>query len=352
MKSLLLAVAVAPLGARRLAGRPAEPDATSRSSSTTRSRPRAPRSTTPSTRFTEETGIDVELLVAGDTGTMVAKAVLTAGNPEGDVMWGVDNTYLSRVVDEDVFDAVRGGRLDDIADELTDLVPGHEATPVDFGDVCVNYDIAWFADHGIEPPTDLAVAGRRREYADLLVVAEPGLLVARAGVPDGDRRRVRRRAVGRVLAATSSTTASRSSTAGPRRTTSGSAAPATDPSRWSSATAAARRPRCCSPTRRWTRRRRPSLDDTCFRQVEFAGVLRGTDAPDEARRLVDFLISEDFQAEVALNLFVYPANTDVDLPAEFTDFAVVAGDPYTLDPATIDANREDWIETWTDTVLR
>ena len=81
-------------------------------------------------------------------------------------------------------------------------------------------------------------------------------------------------------------------------------------------------------------------------------MLRGTDAPDEARRLVDFLIGEDFQSEVALNLFVYPAQRGRRPPAAFTDFAVVPDDPHTLDPAVIDANREDWIETWTDTVLR
>ena len=81
-------------------------------------------------------------------------------------------------------------------------------------------------------------------------------------------------------------------------------------------------------------------------------MLRGTDAPDEARRLVDFLISEDFQAEVALNLFVYPANTAVELPPEFTEYSVVAENPYTLDAATIDEHREGWIETWTDVVQR
>ena len=54
--------------------------------------------------FTADTGIDVEILVAGDTGTMVSKAVLTAGNPEGDVMWGVDNTFLSRTIEDDVFE--------------------------------------------------------------------------------------------------------------------------------------------------------------------------------------------------------------------------------------------------------
>ena len=90
--------------------------------------------------FTEDTGIAVELLAAGDTGTMVSKAVLTAGNPEGDVMFGIDNTFLSRVVDEDVLEPYEAEGLDAVPDELRQLVPEGEATPVDFGDVCVNYD--------------------------------------------------------------------------------------------------------------------------------------------------------------------------------------------------------------------
>ncbi len=81
-------------------------------------------------------------------------------------------------------------------------------------------------------------------------------------------------------------------------------------------------------------------------------MLRGTEAEDEARQLVDFLLSEPFQAELALNLFVYPANADVALPEVFTANATVPSDPATLDPATITANRETWIDQWTDTVLR
>jgi thiamine transport system substrate-binding protein len=93
------------------------------------------------------------------------------------------------------------------------------------------------------------------------------------------------------------------------------------------------------------------IEDTCFRQVEFAGVLRGTDAPDAARRLVDFLVSEEFQAEIPLNLFVYPTNETVELPPEFVDFAVIPEPSRTLDPAVIDANRSTWIDEWTELVL-
>jgi thiamine transport system substrate-binding protein len=90
--------------------------------------------------------------------------------------------------------------------------------------------------------------------------------------------------------------------------------------------------------------------DTCFRQVEFAGVLRGTDNPDGARKLIDFLISERYQREVALNLFVFPVNPDVTLDPAFAKYATIPADPLTLDPAAIDANREAWIDRWTELV--
>jgi thiamine transport system substrate-binding protein len=93
------------------------------------------------------------------------------------------------------------------------------------------------------------------------------------------------------------------------------------------------------------------IEDTCFRQVEFAGILRGTDELPEAQALVDFLVSERFQSEIPLNLFVYPANEAVGLPDEFVDFAVIPEQSRSLDPAVIDANRSTWIDEWTELVL-
>ena len=101
--------------------------------------------------FTAQSGITVNIVTAGDAGTMVTKAALTAGTPEGDVMWGVDNTLLSAATDGKVFDG--------------------EPTEVDHGDVCVNYDIAWFAKHSIQPPTSLDDLVKP-EYKNLLVVED------------------------------------------------------------------------------------------------------------------------------------------------------------------------------------
>lgn len=282
--------------------------------------------------FTADTGIVVNIVTAGDTGTMVTKAVLTAGNPEGDVMWGVDNTLLSAATDGKVF--------------------AGEPVEVDFGDVCVNYDIAWFAERGVEPPTtmdDLLLPA----YKDLLVVqnpatSSPGLAflmatIAHTGEDTWQQYWADLRANGvEVVDSWDSAYYERFSGAAgsagdkPLVVSYGSSPPAevvfADP------------PRDDAPT--------GVMGSTCFRQIEYAGVLRGTKHPDEAAKLTEFLLSEPFQKELPLTLFVYPANPDVALPEVFTTFAVVPTNPFTFDPATIAENRQQWQDQWTEIVLR
>lgn len=297
--------------------------------------------------FTAETGIEVEVLVAGDTGTMLSKAELTAGNPEGDVMWGIDNTFLSRAIDAGVFEPYEADGLDRIPDELLGLVPDHEATPVDFGDVCVNYDIAALEGLGVAPPTsfgDLADPA----YRGLLTVqnpatSSPGLAFLMGTVAefgeDGWQDYWDRLVDNDVEVVDSWTAAyyeSFSYAGGDRPlvVSYGSSPPFE--------VLFAAEPIDTAPT--------GVVDETCFRQVEFAGVLAGTDAPEAARQLVDFLVSERFQREVPLNLFVFPANESVELDPAFVEFATIPDDPLSLDPAAIDANRATWIDEWSTIV--
>ncbi|CAN5822511.1 thiamine ABC transporter substrate-binding protein [soil metagenome] len=301
-------------------------------------------------RFTDDTGIGVDVLVAGDAGTMVSKAVLTAGNPEGDVMFGVDDTNLSRAVAGGVFEPYTADGIDAVSDELRRLVPDDMVTPVDFGDVCVNYDIDWFDEQGLAPPTTFEQL-LDPEYEGLLVVpnpasSSPGLAFLLATIAhsgeDGWAEYWRALDDNDVTVVDGWTEAYYEQFTGsggsphPLVVSYGSSPPAevifADPPVDEPRTAI--------------------VESTCFRQVEFAGVLRGTDHADEAGQLVDFLISPAFQAEIPLNLFVYPANSDVELPGVFTDFAVVPDEPLTLDPAVVAEHREGWIEEWTDIVLR
>jgi thiamine transport system substrate-binding protein len=91
---------------------------------------------------------------------------------------------------------------------------------------------------------------------------------------------------------------------------------------------------------------------TCFRQIEFVGILKGTPNRALAERFVDFMLGVQFQQDIPVQMFMYPVNLEAQLPPVFVQWAQVADQPAALDPATISANRDRWIADWTETVLR
>ena len=296
-------------------------------------------------RFTKDTGITVNVVTGGDAGELVAKAVLTAGNPEGDVLWGVDNTLMSRTIDGDVFTKYVSTNTDDLDANAKDLVVDDLLTPVDTGDVCVNYDKAWFSERNIEPPTNLADLAKP-EYKDLLVTqnpetSSPGLAFMLATIAefgaDGWQEywtSLRTNGVKIVDGWTEAYTAEFSGSSGkgsrPLVVSYASSPPAevvySDP------------PVTEPPT--------AVIDSTCFHQVEFAGVLRGSKNKKAAEKLVDYLTGQTFQADLPLTLFVNPANTTVELPKVFTDFAAKPAKSLELAPADIETNRTRWLTEW------
>ncbi len=303
------------------------------------------------TTFTKDTGIDVKIVTAGDAGTMLSKAALTAGNPEGDVMWGVDNTLLSRAVAGKVFAPYTSPELKNLSPVGDALVPNHDATPVDEGDVCINYDIAWLKAHDLAVPTSLDDF-TKPEYKHLLVVENPatsstGLAFMLATVGKFGAagwlqywKDLRSNGVSVVdswdQAYQEQFSGSSGKGAFPFVVSYGSSPPFE--------VIGVTPPPASAPT--------GVIDTTCFHQVEFAGVLRGTKYPKAAGQLIDFLVSEQFQELLPLNLYVYPARTAATVPPEFTKYAVRPAKPFTVTPADIEANSKAWIASWTSTVVR
>ncbi len=302
--------------------------------------------------FTDETGIEVELIQGGDAGTVVNQAILAKGNPQADVLFGIDSTLLTRALDEDVFVPYEAPDLAEV-DERYLLDPEHRVTPVDYGDVCINYDKAWFADH-----PDLAVPAGFEQlvdpaYAGLTVVenpatSSPGLAFLLATVAQFGENGWRPwwdllrdndvEVVDGWEAAYYGSFSGGATSEGTRPivVSYASSPPAevvfADP------------PIDDAPT--------GVAEATCYRQVEGAGILRGTDHEAEARQLVDFLLSEPFQADVPLSMFVFPVRRGVALPEVFTRFAATPEDPFELPRDVVDEHRETWIDEWTDLVLR
>lgn len=298
-------------------------------------------------QFTDETGIKVDLLSGGDAGSALNQAILTKDNPEGDVFFGVDNTFLSRALEEDLFVPYESEGLDRV-DESLILDEEHRVTPMDTGDVCINYDKAALADLDVDVPTGLADL-TEPAYEGLTVVenpatSSPGLSFLLASVSEFGEdgwtdfwEDLEANDLEVVDDWDTAYNVSFSANGGDRPiVVSYASSPAAE-------VLFAETPVDESPT--------GAVLESCFRQIEFAGVLANSEHPEEAGQLIDFMLSDAFQSDIPENMFVYPV-TDVELPEVFAEHAQLAEDPLTVDPETIAANRDEWIKTWTDIVLR
>lgn len=293
--------------------------------------------------FTARTGVTVELLEVGDTGTLVAEAILTKDAPLGDVLFGIDNTFLQRGLDAGIFLRYESPALAGVPEDFQ-LDSRHRVTPVDYGDVCVNY---WKDAVPWEPVTldELTFP----EFADQLVVQHPEtsspglafLLATIAAFGDGWElywEDLRNNGV-TVTAGWEDAYYGEFISGGGDRSmvvSYASSPPAeviyADP------------PTDTSPT--------GVITESCYRQIEFAGILSGTDNEAGAQALIDFMLSETWQNDVPLNMFVYPVIESATLPPEFVEHTAVPEDPLMLDPAEIEANRDAWTERWVEIVLR
>jgi thiamine transport system substrate-binding protein len=304
--------------------------------------------------FTAATGLEVEVILNGDAGSLTSKAVLTKDNPIGDVLFGVDNTFLSRAIAEAIFEPYLSPRLVDVEEGLATLVPGGQATPVDVGDVCINADIAGLRDRGLTVPESLDDLIDPR-YADLLVVQNPGtsspglafLLATIAAKGDQWPQWWKSLQDNGVKVVDDWDVAYNTEFSG---SAGGQASGGDRPLVVSYASSPPAEVIFANPVPDTA----PTavMTSSCFRQIEFAGVLARAKNPEGARLLIDFMLSPEFQADLPLSMFVFPAVRDTPLPTEFIEFAARPEDPLELDPSLIATNRDQWIEEWTDLILR
>lgn len=307
-------------------------------------------------QFEQQTGITVEILRSGDAGQMVNQSILSKNNPLGDVLFGVDNTFLSRALNADIFIPYESPALDFMMDGLL-LDDEFRVTPVDFGDVCLNYDVAYFEDNLLDLPESLADL-TQPDYADLLVVenpatSSPGLAFMLATVAefgtDGDYTFLDYwddlRENG-VLVVDGWTEAYYGEFSAPGRDI------GTRPLVVSYASSPPAEVYFSDPMPEEAVTGAIVADNMCFRQIEFVGVLDGANNVDGAQKFVDFMLSKTLQEDMPLNMFVFPVLEDAELPDIFAEFALIPENPATVDYELIDKNREEWIQSWTEVMLR
>ncbi|MEU3661999.1 thiamine ABC transporter substrate-binding protein [Streptomyces sp. NPDC032940] len=305
--------------------------------------------------FEKSSGYRVKVLEDGDAGQAVNKAILTKDNPQGDVFFGVDNTLLSRALDNGLFQPYEPKGSDMILPEYRVDQDKHRVTPIDTGDICVNYDKAYFSEHKLTPPDsfdDLI----KPEYKNLLVTEDAGssspglgfLLGTAAKYGDGGWegywKKLKANGVKVVDGWEQAYNEEFSGSAGGKKAKGdrplvvsyASSPPAeviyADPKPDTAPTGVA--------------------TGTCFRQVEYAGLLSNAKNTEGGKALLDFLVSKKFQDDMPLNMFVYPVREAAQVPPEFVKYGPQAENPQTLDPEKIADNRDQWVKSWTSLLLK
>jgi thiamine transport system substrate-binding protein len=318
-------------------------------------------------QFEAEHNAKVQFLKAGDTGAMLNQAILSRDNPQADVLYGVDNTFLSRALEADIFVPYEAENLAHIPDRLK-LDPQHRVSPTDFGDVCLNYDKAYFEENDLPIPQSLQDL-TKPEYEGLLVVenpasSSPGLafLITTIGVM-GTSEETTSGLLGTaegatyldfwadlrendVLVVDGWDTAYYSEFSG------GSGSEGTRPLVVSYATSPAAEVYFSDEELETPPTGAITAPQTCFRQIEFAGILKNGQHRELAQAFIEFLLGESFQEDIPLQMWVFPAREDADLPEVFAAHAQVAEEPVEMAADDIEAQREAWLEAWTETVLR
>lgn len=301
--------------------------------------------------FEKANNAKVRILKSGDAGVELNKEILAgASNPLGDALFGVDNTFLSRALKADIFETHMADGVREIPNEFK-LDPKFRLTPIDYGDVCLNYDIGWFKQKNIPAPQALEDLVKP-QYKSLLVVenpatSSPGLAFLLATIAHFGQdkyldywKQLRANDVaisdGWDDAFNNRFTLSAN---GDRPVV---VSYATDPA----AEVFFSNGKFTEPPNALI-----ANNQACFKQIEFAGVLKGAKHPDLARKFVDYMLSVRFQSDIPGQMFVYPVNPQATLPDWFKFSPPLKSDA-TLPPDVIDANRDKWITAWTQAMLR
>ncbi|MFV9507741.1 MAG: thiamine ABC transporter substrate-binding protein [Oscillochloridaceae bacterium umkhey_bin13] len=305
--------------------------------------------------FQAETGIVVEFLKAGDTGTALNQAILSRDAPVADVFFGVDNTFMGRALAADLFIPFEAPALTQIPDELR-LDPENRLLPVDVGYVLINYDKAALAAAGLTPPTRLEELTEPQWRGQLVVqnpaTSSPGLAFLLATIAHfGETGTYTWRDFWRDLRANEVYISPDWSDAYYNQFSGGSGQ-GSFPLVVSYSTSPAAEVFFSDGALPEPPTGNLIVPGGVFRQIEFVGILRGTQREAAARQFVDFMLQPTFQADIPLQMFVYPANPAAALPEVFEQFAEVPPQPAGLSPDQIDAGREAWITEWTELVLR
>ena len=303
-------------------------------------------------QFEEDNDATVTIQKAGSSGAVLNRAILEKGNPSGDLLYGVDNTFLSRALEAEIFIKYESSRMKDVPSQFV-LDDTFHVSPVDYGYVNINYDIAYLEENGLAVPKSLEEL-TQPEWKGRLVVENPatsttGLAFLIATVSyfgendDYDYLDFWADLKANDLAVKDAW----------------SEAYYTDFSQYggdrplvlSYATSPAAELYFSEGAYSTPPTGNMLVDKATFLQIEGIGILEGTKSEKLAKKFIDFVLDRSFQEDIPARMFVYPVNSKAKQP-DFFKFAEVPTLPSDIDAATIGSKRDEWTDAWTNVVVR
>lgn len=284
----------------------------------------------------EQHNLTVDFKSFSDTGPLFNQLIQEKGKPYADVVIGLDNNYYPRAVQEDLFQAYipRGAQL--IRKDLI-FDPEFRLTPFDFGYVLFNYDSAKLEQvpRTHQELTDPAYKGKI--IITNPMTSSPGqvfLLTTIALFGEDGYLDYWRKLKDNILAIT----------------------PGWDEAygMYTMGEAPIVLSYGASPVfhllyENTEQYKALVLDNSAYAQIEGVGIVKGARNLAGAKKLLDYLLSAEFQALIPENQFMMPVRTDVKLPESFRVAAQV-DHLLNLPPERVEANLERWLAAWEEMI--
>lgn len=316
--------------------------------------------------FEDLTGATLHVIDGGDAGTALRTAILSAGNPPADLLFGTDNVlfFTDEIEEKCVFLPYESPNLDAINTTVVNVdqfrIDGKLwATPVDQGYVSVNYDIRLDNEtSGVRGPQSLRELAQPKWASTFAIpdprFSSPGLLFLLATIDTfGETGDYTWKTYWAELMDRGALITKDWTTAYVYHFTAGYG-------QYNDTTFVGGRQIVVSYTTSpavevyFGTPDVPSVslepEQGVMQQLETLAILRGSKNVALAQAFIDFALTPDFQNNNAPAMAVYPATNDIDIPDEFTELATDPSELKLADvtPTEIDANLDRWLDEWVD----
>ena len=284
------------------------------------------------TSFEEQCGCKIKVVTPGDSGKVLNRVILEKGNPKADILLGLNNSELEKSFKYKLWVPYRSPLLGKVPKDLV-LDKKHRVTPFDYGFISFVYDSQKLKN----PPRNLKDLLDKKYKRKIVIenpkTSSPGLSMLHWTIAVfGEKGYLEywKKLQKNLLSITDGWSAAY-----------GMFTKGEVPIVLSYVTS----PAYHLEYEKTERYKAAFFEEGHYRQVEFAGILKGTEQIKRAQEFIDFMLSENFQNTIPLTNWMYPVIQHQPLPDSFR----IAPEPKAipeLSSSFVYKKNTEWLKAW------